>query len=118
MRSRLQHPASLVAAAAVLEPVVMAELQESAADLLSVAALDLLAEQARTHGQPELALRQAMESASVRRVLGTVTSPDTVEACLAALRLRDLDVLAARLCIRAPVQTRQHAAAPGLVASG
>jgi len=102
MRSTLQHPASLVAAVALLDPVTSAGLRECAADLLTVAALDLLAEQARTSGRPELAMRHAIESASVRHVLATVADPDRVEACLAALQQRDLDVLAAHLCIPAP----------------
>jgi hypothetical protein len=59
MSSTLLHPPSLVARVALLGPVVQAGLQEGAADLLSVAALDLLAEQARTDGCPELALRRA-----------------------------------------------------------
>jgi hypothetical protein len=100
--STLQHPASLVARVSLLGTVVQAGLHECAADLLSVAALDLLAEQARTQGRPELALHRAMESASVRSVLAAVAGPEAVESCLAALRLRDLDLLAARLCLPAP----------------
>jgi hypothetical protein len=110
MRAKLEHPASLVAAAALLAPVMTAGLQESAADLLSVAALDLLAEQARTKGLPELALRHAMESASLRSLLASAGGPETVETCLAALRLADLDVLAARLCARVPLPRRARQA--------
>ena len=105
MSATLQHPPSLVARAALLGPVIQAGLKESAADLLSVVALDLLAEQARTQGHPELALRRAMESGSLHAVLVGVAGPDAVEACLAALRQRDLDLLAARLCLPAPLET-------------
>lgn len=102
MGSVLLHPPSLVARAALLPPVLQTGLQDSAADLLSVAALDLLAEQARTDGCPELALRRAMEAGSLHAVLVAVAGQDAVDACLTALRLRDLDLLAARLCLPAP----------------
>ena len=102
MSSTLLHPPSLVARVALLGPVVQAGLQDCAADLLSVAALDLLAEQARTDGCPELALRRAMESASLHAALAGVAGPEAVEACLEALRLRDLDLLAAHLCLPVP----------------
>ena len=102
MTSRMQHPASLVARVALLETVMEAGLHECAADLLSVAALDLLAEQARTRGRPEVALHRAMESASVRSVLAAVAGPEAVETCLEELRTYDLDLLAARLCLPAP----------------
>lgn len=107
--SSLLHPPSLVTRVALLGPVVQAGLQESAADLLSAAALDLLAEQARTAGRPELALRRAMESGSLHAALASVAGPEAVDACLAALRHRDLDLLAARLCLPAPreVSARQ-----------
>lgn len=112
MISTLQHPASLVARVALLGPVVQAGLHECAADLLSVAALDLLAEQARTRGRPELALHHAMESASMRSVMAAVAGPDAVESCLEALRIRDLDLLAARVCVPAPrVSVKQQAPA-------
>jgi hypothetical protein len=111
MQSSLRHPASLVARAAFLGPVLAAGLQDSAAALLSVAALDLLAEQARTAGDPELALKRAMESASLRDVLAGVAGPDAVESCLAALRQRDLDLLAAHLCTPV-VETPLPAAVP------
>lgn len=101
MSAVLLHPPSLVARAALLAPVIQAGLQESAADLLSVVALDLLAEQARTEGCPELALRRAMEAGSLHAVLVGVAGTDAVDACLAALRHRDLDLLAARLCLPA-----------------
>jgi hypothetical protein len=101
MHSSLKHPATLVARAAFLGPVLAAGLQDSAAALLSVAALDLLAEQARTADDPELALERAMESASLRDILARVAGPDAVETCLAALRQRDLDILAAHLCTQA-----------------
>jgi hypothetical protein len=114
MRDALQHPASLVASAALLGPVVQAGLQDSAADLLSIAALDLLAEQARCGGRPELALRRAMGSASVRSVVSAVAGPEAVEACLDALRERDLDVLAAHLCT--PAQPSRAHAQPVTVA--
>jgi hypothetical protein len=114
MSSTLLHPPSLVARAALLGPVVQAGLQDSAAELLSIAALDLLAEQARTDGCPELALRRAMESASLHDAVASVAGPEAVEACLAALRMRDLDLLAAHLCLpvpRASVDRRTPAAA-------
>jgi hypothetical protein len=107
--STLLHPPSLVARAALLGPVVQAGLQESAADLLSVAALELLAEQARTTGRPELALRRAMEAGSLHAVLTAVAGSDAVDACLAALRVRDLDLLAAHLCVPAPRAVAQPA---------
>jgi len=109
--STLQHPATLVARVALLAPVVQAGLHDSAAGLLSVAALDLMAEQARTRGRPELALHHAMESASMRSVLAAVAGPDAVEECLEALRINDLDLLAARLCVPAPRVSAQHQAA-------
>jgi hypothetical protein len=109
--SSLLHPPSLVARVALLGPVVQAGLQDSAADLLSVAALDLLAEQARTAGYPELALRRAMESGSLHALLTGVAGGEAVDACLAALRLRDLDLLAAHLCLPARSGHRASTAA-------
>lgn len=110
MSSTLQHPASLVARVALLEAVVEAGLHGCAADLLTVAALDLLAEQARTQGRPELALRHAMESASVQSVLAAVVGPQVLEDCLEAIRLDDLDLLAARLCVPAPRSSAERQA--------
>jgi len=111
----LQHPAALVAKAGLLGAVVEAGLRDHAADLLTVAALDLLAEQARTARQPELALQRAIDSAHVRSVLARVSGPDAVETCLAALRQHDLDILAAQLCLparrSARPKVRAHAAA-------
>ena len=98
MLSPLQHPPTLVARTALLAPVIEAGLQDSAADLLSVAALELLAEQARTAGEPELALSRAMQAASLQEVLAGVAGPDAVEVCLGTLRRLDLDLLAAHLC--------------------
>ena len=111
----LQHPAALVAKVGLLGAVVEAGLQDHAADLLTVSALDLLAEQARTAFQPELALQRALESAEVRSVLGTVSGTEAVETCLAALRQHDLDILAAHLCSparrAARPKVRAHSAA-------
>ena len=110
--SSLKHPATLIARAAFLGPVLSAGLQECAASLLSIAALDLLAEQARTAGDAELALERAMESASLRSVLEGVAGPDSIEACIAALRQRDLDLLAAHLCTHVePAPQKETAAA-------
>ena len=91
----------------MLGPVVQAGLQDCASELLSVAALDLLAEQARTSGDPELALARSMESASLREALAGLAGDEAVETCLAALRQRDLDILAAHLCTQVELQPQQ-----------
>lgn len=94
----------------MLAPVIEAGLQDSAADLLSVAALELLAEQARTAGQPERALSRAMQAASLHEVLAGVAGPEAVDMCLSTLRRLDLDLLAAHLC--SPAKTPSPRQAP------
>jgi len=112
MHASLRHPATLVAKAAFLGPVLDAGLQERASNLLTIAALDLLAEQARTAGDTELALSRAMESAALRDLLANVAGPEAVEGCLTALRLRDLDILAAHLCSEVEAPAASAVAVP------
>jgi hypothetical protein len=50
-----------------------------------------------------------MEAGSLHAVLTAVAGSDAVDACLAALRVRDLDLLAAHLCVPAPRTVGQPA---------
>jgi hypothetical protein len=112
--SPLHHPPTLVARTALLAAVIEAGLQDTAADLLSVAALELLAEQARTAGQPELALSRAMQAASLHEGLARVAGPDAVDTCLSTLRRLDLDLLAAHLCSPAGTSVPRHLPVPAV----